>query len=55
MFGLFFKQHHLLNLIILEVYVKICPKCANLKTDAAVAQNLIDELFSNFDCQMTVP
>ena len=29
-FGLFFKQHHLLNLIILEVYVKICPKCAQI-------------------------
>ena len=29
--------------------------CMYFKTETDVAQNLIDELFSNFDCQRSFP
>ena len=47
MFGTFFEQDRLLNLIILGVYVKRWPKCAGgiSKTETDVAQNLIDDFF----------
>ena len=31
MFDLFFQQYHLLNLILLGVYVKRCPKCVGIQ------------------------
>ena len=46
MFGSFFEQDNLLNLLISGVYTKRWPKCARIsieKTD--VAQNLIDDFF----------
>ena len=55
MFASFFKQNHQLKLIISGVYAKRLPKCARILKQTAVAQNLIDDFFSNFDCQMTFP
>ena len=55
MFASFFKQNHQLNLIILGVYAKRLPKCARILKQTAVAQNLINDFFSDFDCQMTFP
>ena len=46
--GSFFEQDHLLNLIILRLYVKEWPKCARISKQTDVAQNLIDDFFSNF-------
>ena len=47
MFGTFFEQDRLLNLIILGVYVKRWPKYAGgiSKTETDVAQNLTDDFF----------
>ena len=39
--GSFFEQDHLLNLIILRLYVKEWPKCARISKQTDVAQNLI--------------
>ena len=46
-FGTFFEQDRLLNLIILGVYVKRWPKYAGgiSKTETDVAQNLTDDFF----------
>ena len=40
-----FKQDHLLNLIILGVYAKVCT---HFKTETDVSQNLIDDFFLLF-------
>ena len=49
MFGSFFEQDHLLNLLISGFYAKRWPKCAhNFNAKADVAQNLINNFFSNF-------
>ena len=40
-----FKQDHLLNLIILGVYAKVCT---HFKTETDVSQNLIDDFFLFF-------
>ena len=40
-----FKQDHLLNLIILGVYTKVCT---HFKTETDVSQNLIDDFFLFF-------
>ena len=48
-FGLFFEHDHLLNLIILGVYAK--QMFTYFKTEIDIAQNLIDDFFSNFDRQ----
>ena len=45
MFCPFFEQDHLLNVIILEVYVKRSPKCACISKQIDVAQNLFDDYF----------
>ena len=52
MFGSFFEQDRQLNLIILGVCAKRCPKCARMskpkdfKTETDVTQNLIDDFYS---------
>ena len=44
--GSFFKQDHLLSLIILRAYAKRWPKCTTyFKTETDVAENLIDFFF----------
>ena len=54
--GSFFGQDHLLNLIILWVYAERWPKDdLNFKTETDVAQNLIDDFFSNFGYQKNFP
>ena len=51
-FGSFFEQDRQLNLIILGVCAKRCPKCARMskpkdfKTETDVTQNLIDDFYS---------
>ena len=46
-FGSFYEKDHLLSLFILGVYAKRWPKCAYFHTKTDVAQNLIDDFFSN--------
>ena len=43
MFGSFFEQDRLLNLIILGVYAKRWPKYACFSKQTDVGQNMIDE------------
>ena len=49
--GFFFEHDHLLKLIIVGVYAKRWPKCARISKQIDVAQNLINDFFSNFDCK----
>ena len=53
--GSFFKQDHLLNVLILRFYAKRWPRCTTyFKTETDVVQNLID-FFYNFDCKRILP
>ena len=49
-----FEQDHLLNVINLGVYEKEWM-CTYLKRKTVVAQSLIYDFFSNFDCQKAFP
>ena len=55
-FGSFFEQDHLWNLIILGVYGKEWPKCARILKQKLTQSKIWSMIFfSNLDCQKTFP